>query len=44
MGVEELLLDILKGSGRGDFKLREAIISSFAFVSMRSALIGAIVE
>ena len=29
MGAEELLLEILKGSNKNDFKLREAIISSF---------------
>jgi hypothetical protein len=44
MGAEELLLEILKGSSKGDFKLREAIISSFEFSNLRSPLVNLIVE
>ena len=34
----------MKGSNKNDFKLREAIISSFEFSSLRSPLINVIVE
>ena len=44
IGAEELLLEIVKGSPKNDFKLRQSAIASFASVRLTSPLLPLLLE
>ena len=44
IGAEELLLEIVKGSPKNDFKLRQSAIASFASVRLTSTLLPLLLE